>query len=258
MKDLQGGRKHTTRVQGLEIYGLEPGKFAQKCQILFACAGGTQPMPGKSGKAEEVRNETHKSPIPKSIFPVHPMWVPIRLFQPTSLTSRMDQETDTILTYAHDCRQVCEEDSTVKNPVHSPGTLSALYCTFSPISLILVKSARSLFTQFPNNHDPKKIIDCVSSSFPSIALLRSEKHHRSQQKIDENNGLSRRRHPYRGSSHQISSPIFFSSLLPRHLKPSILQRLTFFSLKKSGQLHPIANHTVIQAFHLIRSHHHEC
>ncbi|GJQ10986.1 hypothetical protein GpartN1_g2777.t1 [Galdieria partita] len=55
IEDRQGGRKHVTRIQGIETFGIEPEDFAQKAQIAFACASSVHPLPGKQNHSVEVQ-----------------------------------------------------------------------------------------------------------------------------------------------------------------------------------------------------------
>ncbi|GJD08589.1 Eukaryotic translation initiation factor 2D [Galdieria sulphuraria] len=55
VEDRQGGRKHVTRIQGIETFGIEPEDFAQKAQIAFACASSVHPLPGKQNHLVEVQ-----------------------------------------------------------------------------------------------------------------------------------------------------------------------------------------------------------
>jgi len=52
IEDRQGGRKHVTRIQGIETFGIEPEDFAQKAQIAFACASSVHSLPGKQHAME--------------------------------------------------------------------------------------------------------------------------------------------------------------------------------------------------------------
>mmetsp|Transcript_9190 Transcript_9190/g.27665 ORF Transcript_9190/g.27665 Transcript_9190/m.27665 type:complete len:726 (-) Transcript_9190:1418-3595(-) len=54
VEDRQGGRKHVTRVQGLQAHNLSPETVAMRCQVAFACSAGVQPVPGKSTKDLEI------------------------------------------------------------------------------------------------------------------------------------------------------------------------------------------------------------
>eukprot|EP00871_Galdieria_phlegrea_P000533 jgi/Galph1/1480/GphlegSOOS_G160.1 len=52
VEDRQGGRKHVTRIQGLETFGLDPEEISQKAQITFACASSVHALPGRQNALE--------------------------------------------------------------------------------------------------------------------------------------------------------------------------------------------------------------
>lgn len=52
VRRLQGGRKHTTHVQGHEYYRVPPDQLVRECARLFAASATTQPASNNPGIVE--------------------------------------------------------------------------------------------------------------------------------------------------------------------------------------------------------------